>query len=60
MMDVQRAKEIAASPVMAHVTCNGAQVYIKAVNEQDGTANIYHLEQPEVQQEVPVHSLEEQ
>lgn len=58
-MDVQRAKEIAASPVMAHVTCDGAQVYIKRVNEQNETASIYHLEQPEVQQEVSVHSLEE-
>ncbi|MFC3886031.1 H-type small acid-soluble spore protein [Bacillus songklensis] len=58
-MDAQRAQEIAASPVMAHVTHNGAQVYIQRVNEQDGTASIYHLEQPEIQQEVPVHSLKE-
>ena len=56
-MDKQRAREIAASPVMANVTYNGTRIYIKDVNERQGTARIYPLEQPENEQEVALNSL---
>jgi small acid-soluble spore protein H (minor) len=58
-MDKRRAKDIAASPVMANVTYNGAQIYIENVNENNETANIYPLNQPDNRKEVPVTSLVE-
>lgn len=58
-MNTQRAQEIAASPVMANVTYNGAQIYIQHVDEQNETARIYPLDQPESEQEVPLDSLTE-
>jgi small acid-soluble spore protein H (minor) len=59
-MDNQRAKEIASSPVMENVTYEGTPIYIQHVNEQNGTARIYPLGQPENEQEVPLTSLIEQ
>ncbi|MEI0737154.1 small acid-soluble spore protein H [Paenibacillus sp. JTLBN-2024] len=59
-MNVQRAKEIAASPVMANVLCEGTQIYIQHVNEQTETARIYPLSNPEEEREVPLYSLSEQ
>lgn len=59
-MKVQRAKEIAASPVMANVLCEGTQIYIQHVNEQTETARIYPLGNPEEEREVPLYSLSEQ
>lgn len=56
-MDNQRAKEIASSPVMENVTYEGTPIYIQHVNEQNGTARIYPLGQPENEQEVPLTSL---
>jgi small acid-soluble spore protein H (minor) len=58
-MNVQRAKEIAASPVMANVTCNGIPIYIQHVDELRGTARIYPLGEPEHEREVPVQQLVE-
>jgi small acid-soluble spore protein H (minor) len=58
-MNKQRAQEIAASPVMAHVTCNGIPVYIQHVDEKKETARIYPLDQPDNEQEVPLASLVE-
>ncbi|MCI0182226.1 MAG: small acid-soluble spore protein H [Acidibacillus sp.] len=58
-MDIQRAQEIAASPVMADVTMGQTQIYIQHVNEQSETCRIYPLDQPENEQDVPVSSLEE-
>jgi small acid-soluble spore protein H (minor) len=58
-MNVQRAKEIAASPVMADVTHNGVPVYIQHVDEQRGTARIFPLGNPEHEQEVSVQELVE-
>jgi len=40
-MNKQRAQEIAASPVMAHVTYLGTPIYIQNVDEQNETARIY-------------------
>ncbi len=59
-MDIQRAREIATSSVMANVTYNGTRVYIESVNENSGTAFIHPLHQPEKRQEVPLKSLIEQ
>ena len=58
-MNTQRAKEISTSPVMAHVTCNGVPIYIQHVNENNDTARIYPLGQPEKEQEVAISNLEE-
>jgi small acid-soluble spore protein H (minor) len=58
-MNTQRAKEIAASPVMANVTYNGVPIYIEQVDEENGTATIYPLDQPENKQKVSVSSLKE-
>lgn len=58
-MNTQRAKEIAASPVMANVTYNGVPIYIEQVDEESGTATIYPLDQPENKQKVSVSSLKE-
>lgn len=59
-MNKQRAKEIAASPVMANVTCNGIPIYIQHVDEETDMARIYPLGQPDNEQTVPVNSLKEQ
>ncbi|BFH61698.1 small acid-soluble spore protein H [Paenibacillus azoreducens] len=59
-MNVQRAQEIASSPVMANVLCDGTPVYIQHVNEQSETARIYALNNPEEEREVPLYSLSEQ
>jgi small acid-soluble spore protein H (minor) len=58
-MNTQRAKEIASSPVMANVTYNGVPIYIEQVDEENGTATIYPLDQPENKQKVSVSSLKE-
>lgn len=58
-MDKQRAKEIAASPVMANVTYKGTPVYIQHVNDEKDTARIYPLDFPEQEQEVPLKALKE-
>ena len=59
-MNKLRASEIAASPVMANVTYEGVPVYIQHVDEQNETARIYPLDQPENELQVPLDSLKEQ
>ncbi|MDR0267028.1 H-type small acid-soluble spore protein [Paenibacillus sp.] len=59
-MNVQRAQEIASSPVMAHVLCDGTPVFIQHVNEQSETARIYALNNAEEEREVSLYSLSEQ
>ena len=59
-MDVQRAQEIAASPVMANVTCNGESIYIEHVDQQMGLVTIHSLNNPNQKQSVSVTSLNEQ
>ncbi|WP_067622395.1 H-type small acid-soluble spore protein [Alicyclobacillus acidiphilus] len=58
-MDVNRAKQISESPVMAHVTHNGQQVYIQSVDEESEMARIYHLKNPEQEHDVHVSNLTE-
>lgn len=59
-MNIQRAQQIASSPVMANVLCDGTPVYIQHVNEQNETARIYALSHPEEEREVPLYTLTEQ
>jgi small acid-soluble spore protein H (minor) len=58
-VNIQRAKEIADSPVMANVTYEGISIYIQHVDEEHETARIYPLNQPENEQEVPLNTLTE-
>ncbi|OBA03940.1 small, acid-soluble spore protein, H family [Paenibacillus polymyxa] len=58
-MNVQRAQEIASSPIMANVLCDGFPIYIQHVNEQRETARIYALNNPEEEREVPLYTLTE-
>jgi small acid-soluble spore protein H (minor) len=58
-MNIQRAKKIAASPVMKNVTHDGIPVYIQHVDDQNETVRISHLDEPEVERNVPVDSLKE-
>lgn len=58
-MNIARAKEIAETGKTVHVTFQGAPVMIQHVNEQDGTARIYSISNPDQEQTVTVNSLEE-
>ena len=58
-MDNRRAAEIASSPIMTNVTYNGMSIYIKNVDEDNGTADIHPINQPENRQEVAISSLVE-
>jgi small acid-soluble spore protein H (minor) len=60
MMNVLRAQEIAASPVLADVLFNGVPIYIQHVDESKGTARIYSLNEPENEHEVVLANLKEQ
>ncbi|MCA0982897.1 small acid-soluble spore protein H [Halobacillus yeomjeoni] len=59
-MNKNRAQEICTSPKMANVVFNGQPIYIQNVDEQNGTARIYPLGQPEREQTVSLNELEEQ
>jgi small acid-soluble spore protein H (minor) len=59
-MNTQRAKEISTSPVMVNVICNGVPVYIQHVDENNETARIYPLDEPEKEQVVALSNLIEQ
>lgn len=59
-MDKRRVKEIVASPVMVNVTYNGSRIYIEDVNENNNTASIHYLNQPESKLEVSLNNLVEQ
>ncbi|MCA1009164.1 small acid-soluble spore protein H [Halobacillus halophilus] len=58
-MNKQRAKEIASSPVMARVAFNNQPIYIQHVDETNGTARIYPINQPENELEVSLNELHE-
>ncbi|AWB44504.1 H-type small acid-soluble spore protein [Paenibacillus sp. CAA11] len=58
-MNIQRAREIAASPVMAAVFCDGIEVYIQHVDEQKLTARVFPLGETENEREVSLDQLEE-
>jgi|GEM_PF-797381 len=56
-MNEKRAREIAASPVMANVTYNGKAIYIENVNQQ--SANIHPMQDPSQRQTVSLNDLVE-
>ncbi|MEK3885662.1 small acid-soluble spore protein H [Paenibacillus sp. PL2-23] len=58
-MNIQRAQEIAASPIMANVQYNGVRIYIQHVDEQREVARIYPIDRPDEELEVAVRSLSE-
>lgn len=60
LMDIQRAQEIAASPVLANVLHDGVPIYIQHVDETKGIARIYPLHEPENEKEVALEKLREQ
>ncbi len=49
-MKAQRAEEIASSPNMVNVTYNEESIYIEHVDEQNGTATIHPLDDPNKKQ----------
>ena len=57
IMNKQRAQEIATSPILANVTYNEVPIYIQNVNENNDTARIYPLDEPENEQNVPLTNL---
>jgi small acid-soluble spore protein H (minor) len=56
-MDKKRAKEIISSPITISVIHDGLPIYIESVNENDETANIHSIKQPNITKEVPLSSL---
>ncbi|PWA10327.1 small acid-soluble spore protein H [Pueribacillus theae] len=58
-MNKQRAQEIVNSPEMVRVTYNGVPIFIQNVNENNETARIYPLDEPQNEQEVPLNQLAE-
>ncbi|MCP8615467.1 H-type small acid-soluble spore protein [Salirhabdus salicampi] len=58
-MDMQRAREIIESPDIINVTYNGEPIYIQNVNDNE-TATVYPLDDPQKEEEVPLNKLEEQ
>ncbi|SDL92411.1 H-type small acid-soluble spore protein [Sediminibacillus halophilus] len=58
-MESQRAKAIRQSQDLIKVTYQGNPVYIQEVDEQNGTAQVYALENPESKQQVSIEQLHE-
>ncbi|GAE28201.1 hypothetical protein JCM9140_4411 [Halalkalibacter wakoensis JCM 9140] len=56
-MNKQRAQEIAASPIMAHVTYNNTPVYIQNVSNVHDIARIFPLDEPQNEFDVDLSSL---
>lgn len=59
-MNKQRARDIVSSPDTVRVTYNGEPIYIQNVDEEQDTARIYPLDQPENEQSVPLNLLKEE
>lgn len=58
-MNIQRAKEIVDSGEIANVSFNGQRIYIQHVDEENKTARIYPLDDPEDEKDVPIDQLKE-
>ncbi|MGP7819670.1 small acid-soluble spore protein H [Niallia sp. 01092] len=58
-MDVQRAQIISSLETMANVTYNGKRIYIEHVDQQNGTATIHPLDDPNTKQSVSIEDLTE-
>lgn len=59
-MDAKRAREIAASPVMADVIFDGAPIYIENVLDDNMTAMVHTLDKPSNRRKVSISNLIEQ
>lgn len=58
-MDSQQAKAISETGHMNRVTYNGKPVFIQRVNDQNETARIFHIEDPQEEFDVELSQLEE-
>lgn len=56
-MNLNRAEEIASSPVMAYVTYQGERVYIQNVDKERETARVYPLDDPAREMDVHLNDL---
>lgn len=56
-MNLNRAEEIASSPVMAYVTYQGERVYIQNVDKERETARVYPLDDPSREMDVHLNDL---
>jgi small acid-soluble spore protein H (minor) len=59
-MDLQRAKEIAASEETVDVSYYGVPVTIQRVEEGTATAVIFPIDRPQEEQTVPLDALSEE
>ena len=59
-MNINRAKEISQLGELMNVQYQGEGIYIQSVNEQQGTARIYPLNNPQAEKDVTVDRLIEQ
>nr|WP_226666169.1 H-type small acid-soluble spore protein [Metabacillus litoralis] len=59
-MNVNRAKEISRMGEMVNVQYGGEAIYIQSVNEDQETARIFPLNNPQAEQNVSVDSLMEE
>lgn len=59
-MNLIRAKEIASMGEMVNVQYEGEPIYIQSVDEEQGTARIFPLNNPQSEKNVPVEGLLEQ
>ncbi|RLQ95353.1 H-type small acid-soluble spore protein [Falsibacillus albus] len=59
-MDAKRAQEISTSRTIANVICNGNQVYIEHVDQDNGMATIHPLNDANSKQSVSIDSLKEE
>lgn len=58
-MDGKRAREILEAPNMIQVTMAGIPVFIQKVNDDDLTAQIFPLDEPDHEQMVTLNQLVE-
>lgn len=58
-LNKRRALEIAKSPTMENVTHNGNEIYIQHVDEENHTARVHPLDEPENKFDVQLESLHE-
>ncbi|MBO1514583.1 H-type small acid-soluble spore protein [Metabacillus bambusae] len=56
-MNVNRAKEISQLGEMVNVHYQNEGIYIQSVDEEQGTARIYPLNNPQEEKSVPVDHL---
>ncbi|PGT81710.1 MULTISPECIES: H-type small acid-soluble spore protein [Bacillaceae] len=58
-MNVNRAKEISSMGEMVNVQFEGESIYIQSVNEEQETARIFPINNPQAEKNVPVDRLTE-